>query len=288
MNVLSSSISQRVESYFPNVALDQLYGPDMQKTHHFGLRRLDNNTYFGPAVRDSFTMHTKDDVLALAEAVVPIFGDISDVQMGWTNGHFLSIQPEKELVIEATDNDSVFPRVIITAEYGRAFTATLGMYRSLCKNLSMFRSLSKFIVRMRHTSGLRSKMADLIEDFHILAQGRDQLELTIKQMVNREVQLAEFLADIYPTPNESASDKSKTMHARRMGKIIRRIQNERATLGVRNPDLHTVTGWEAYNAVQGYIQHDARRRGNPGTFDRAIKSLADPKVAHAQHLALTM
>ena len=74
MNVLSSSISQRVESFFPNVALDRLYGPDMQETHHYGLRRLDDNSYFGPAVREHFTMHTKDDVVALAEAVVPIFG----------------------------------------------------------------------------------------------------------------------------------------------------------------------------------------------------------------------
>lgn len=288
MNVLSSSISQRVESFFPNVALDRLYGPDMQETHHYGLRRLDDNSYFGPAVREHFTMHTKDDVVALAEAVVPIFGEITDVQLGWTNGHFMSIQPQRELAIEATKNDTVFPRVIVTAEYGRAFTATLGMFRSVCTNLSIFRSMSEFTVKMRHTSGLRSKMKDLIEDFHILAKGRDNLEATIKQMVNREVQLAEFLAEIYPAPVESASDKSKTMHTRRIGKIVRRIQNERASLGINNPDLHTVTGWEAYNAVQGYIQHDARRRGNPGTFDRAIKALSDPKVAHAQHVALTL
>lgn len=288
MNAMSSSISDRIDNYYPDVALDQLYGPDMQATPHYGLRRLDTGKYFGPAVKSNFCMHTKDDVRAIFEAVEPIFGDVADVELGWYDGHFMSLQPSKEYCIEATLNDTVFPRVIVSAQYGRVFTATLGMYRSVCTNLSIFRSMSEFTVKLRHTSSLRSRMNDLIEDFHILAKGKDHLEHTIHQMVNRDVQLAAFLADIYPTPAESASDRAKSMHERRIGKIIRRIQNERVSLGQRKTDLQVVTGWEAYNAVQGYIQHDARRRGNPGTFDRAIKALSDPRVAQAQHLALTM
>ena len=288
MNAMSSSISDRILNFYPDVRVDKLYGPDMQETPHYGLCRLDTGRYFGPAVKKGFCPHTKQDVDAIFNAVEPIFGEVADVEMGWHDGHFMSLQPSKEYAIEATLNDTVFPRVIVSAPYGRVFTATLGMYRSVCTNLSIFRSMSEFTVKLRHTSSLRSKMADLIEDFHILAKGKDRLEATIKQMVNREVSLAAFLADMYPEPSEFASDRAKSMHRTRISKIIRRVQNERAKLGQNGGDLQTCTGWEAYNAVQGYIQHDARRRGNPGTFDRAIKALSDPRVAQAQHLALTM
>jgi hypothetical protein len=47
-----------------------------------------------------------------------------------------------------------------------------------------------------------------------------------------------------------------------------------------------VSAWEAYNAIQGYVQHDASRRGNPSDIDRVILAAADPAVLRAEHLAL--
>jgi hypothetical protein len=49
-----------------------------------------------------------------------------------------------------------------------------------------------------------------------------------------------------------------------------------------------VTGWEAFNAVQGYVQHDSIRRGRPTEMERIVRALHDGKVAQAERLALTM
>ena len=57
------------------------------------------------------------------------------------------------------------------------------------------------------------------------------------------------------------------------------------------PDLNdelVVTGWEAYNAVQGYHQHDATRRGNPSDIERALLALDNQQVARAENLVFEM
>jgi hypothetical protein len=107
-------------------------------------------------------------------------------------------------------------------------------------------------------------------------------------MADRKVRLAEFLDGIYGTPQQGASERSITMHRNRTEQIVRRIMQERTALGERSDDIAMVSAWEAFNAIQGFVQHDARRKGRPGDFDRAIMAMSDPKVLQAQHLALTM
>lgn len=286
MNALSTDIVTRIRNHFPDVELVQLSG-DGTPTHHWGIKRCDTGEFFGPAVRQGYVPHTTEDICALVEACEPVLGRTGDVQMGWHGGHTVMIQPEDEHIIEATKNDTVFPRVIVKAVYGQVFTATLGMYRSLCTNLSMFHQIAGMTVKIRHTTGLRSKMGDLIEDFHLLSGRVDDMAVAIKQMVDNKVRLADYLNEIYPMPSQFATDRQINSHRRRTEQIIRRIQNERARLGM-DGDLQEVTGWEAFNGVQGYIQHDQRRRNNPGTFTRAMLALTDPRVAQAQHLAIAM
>jgi len=47
-----------------------------------------------------------------------------------------------------------------------------------------------------------------------------------------------------------------------------------------------VSAWEAYNAVQGYVQHDASRKGSPSDFSRIIGASRDMSVKKAETLAL--
>lgn len=287
MNALSVDMLSRVRNFFPDVRKVQLIG-DEQLTHHYGLQRLDNNEFFGPSVSANYCLHTTEDICALVEAVEPVLGKTGDIQMGFRDGHYVIIQPTREHLIRATHNDEVFPRVILSARYGNVFTATLGMYRSVCSNLSMFHQQNGMTVKIRHTSGLRDKMADLIEDFHMLSKGIDNLEETIHTMVNRKVILADFINAIYPMPSEFDTPRTHSNHRRLFDKIVRRIAVERSKLGDNRLPTNEVTAWEAYNGVQGYVQHDKSRKGSVGTFDRAIIALSDTHVARAQHLALTM
>ena len=69
---------------------------------------------------------------------------------------------------------------------------------------------------------------------------------------------------------------------------MRRVRDERFRSGRPSvpSNLH-VSAWEAYNAVQGYEQHDVNRRGdNIDSFDRITRANDSQAVRTAEKLAL--
>ena len=74
---------------------------------------------------------------------------------------------------------------------------------------------------------------------------------------------------------------------------MRRVMRERWRTG--RPALGSdfrVSAWEAYNAVQGYQQHDATRRARRGDtiakFDRILLASNDKAVRDAEKLAMSV
>ena len=52
---------------------------------------------------------------------------------------------------------------------------------------------------------------------------------------------------------------------------------------------NVVSAWEAYNAVQGYVQHDAQaKEGFKGDFDRILRASNSQEVKAAEKLALEL
>ena len=50
-----------------------------------------------------------------------------------------------------------------------------------------------------------------------------------------------------------------------------------------------VSAWEAFNAVQGYVQHDAQAKsGFKGEFDRILRAANDQAVNKAERLVLEL
>jgi hypothetical protein len=288
MNLETSGIATRVRSYFPAVNKLPLLGPDNVRTQHYGLFRDDDGICFGPSVSRLYEPHTTEDIVAICEASEHVFGEIADVNLGFDDGHYVSVQPTKDRRIEAHKGDTVWPRLIIEARYGQAFRASVGMYRDVCRNLAMPRQVEGTRVSIRHTSGLRAKMDDLIADLNMIKGGWDSLAAHIHAMATRRVRLAEFLDAMYPAPPENSTARSLGRHRSRTEAIINRIMRERTALGNADTNLHEVSAWEAFNGLQGYIQHDKSRRGNPGTFQRAILAMDDSVVAKAESLLMTL
>jgi hypothetical protein len=287
MNVQTNGIADQVRNFFPGVVKLPLCGPEGMRSPHYGLFRSDTSEGFGPAVSDQFIPHTSEDVVALVQATESVFGEASKVELGFRGGHYVSVSPTDDLRREICDRDGVWPRLLIEARYGESFRATMGVFRDACRNLSRMRSVTGTSVTIRHTSGLRDRMNELLADFGSLQGSWDTLVSQMQLMAQTPVQLAAFLDQMYPQTADM-TERSVTRHRSRTEAIIRRIMRERTTLGNTNTNLHEVSAWEAFNGLQGYIQHDKSRKGNPGTFDRAIMALDDASVAKAEALLLSM
>ena len=267
-----------------------LSGPDGMKTEWYGLFRSDNSQPVGNgSVTSRYTPHQTDDVIALVEASQEAFeGDVI-TKCHFRDGHFVIVEPTKEFrkSIFGT-NDNIFPRLLINASYcGKAFNASMGYYRDVCRNMHIMRSVSKTCATIRHTSGLRSKMDELIQTFSVLRGSWAQLAETIEVMSNRETNMVEFLNAVYGEP-ESDTGRGATMHKNRTEAIFRRLMNERLVLqkGAMPADFK-VTAWDAFNAVQCYVQHTATRKSDfNNEFDRMLLSVNDAAVQRAEELAM--
>lgn len=287
---MSATILETVKNAF-NFTVDKfpLSGPDGLKTSWYGLFRSDNSQPVGNgSVTDRYVPHTTDDVLALVEASEEAFGGVGKVSCYFDDGHYLSIVPtvEHRKAIFGTQ-DNIFPRVIVRAGYdGRCFSATMGFYRDLCKNMARMNMVKGTNVSIKHTSGLRPKMDLLIKQFNGLRNSWDNLTNKVEEMQSQQVNLAEFLRAVYGEP-ATDTGRGATIHKNRTEAIMNRVLDERVRSG--RPSLgrdFMVSKWEAFNAVQGFVQHQATRKGDvrENSFARAIAALNDPIVAYAEEV----
>ena len=268
-----------------------LSGPDGMRTPWYAMFRSDSNEVVGEgSVTSRYEPHQTEDVVALVDACESVFDEASQVKTHFRNGHYVSVAPSDDYrrSIYGT-RDNIFPRLIIRGGYDRsAFNVTLGIYRDACQNLAMLRSVTETFQSIRHTSGLRFAMDELVAQFQTLKDGWQTLENLVHGMQSAEVSMVDFLNEVYPEPDADAGQRAVTIHKNRTEKIFKRLQRERIKTGRPVIDsTFSVSAWEAYNAIQGFNQWDApRREGFKGEFDRILKASDNQAVRKAETLAL--
>ncbi len=289
---------EQVSEFF-NFSVDKrpLFGmlptenPEIQTplvTPHFGLFRSDTNVCVGNAVSEGYEPHTLDDILTLVEAAGTAFDMEFEVNCHWHEGHHIIIQPTKEYraAIYGTD-DNIFPRFVISARYdGRAINAFLGMFRDACLNMARLQSLLECAAVIRHTKNMRSKLKDLIAVFERLKSSWPQVVATANALQAKTVNIDSFVDAVFQFDAE-APKREQTMHENRKKQIIARIVHERHI--TRRPPLGAdmmVSGWEAFNGVQGFIQHDSKKRSKVTGFDRMLAASTSKEVLRAERLLL--
>ncbi len=281
------------ESFAFSVDKMPLSGPDGLRTPWYALFRSDTGTVVGNgSVTSKYVPHTTEDVVTLCEAASVAFDGIADVDCYFRDGHYVLIQPSKEqrLAVFGTA-DNIWPRVMIRAGYdGKAFKASIGWWRDQCKNMHITRQVRDNTVAIRHNGNLRSRMDELIEQFGQLKNSWASLENLVRTMESNRVNMVNFLDAIYGKPDES-SKRAVTEHKNRTEAIFKRLQREIAATG-RDPlgDSFEVSGWLAFNAIQGYVQHDTTRKGRNKNSDGAglILALDNADVQLAEQLALAV
>jgi hypothetical protein len=222
----------------------------------------------------------------------------------WQKGHYVTIQPTRaERLRVYGENDNIWPRVMIRGGFdGKGFQGSVGYYRDACRNLSIPRCVEGNRVSIRHTNGLRDRMDELIATFECLKDGFANVINMAQTMQARDVNLSEFVREVYadrvPSASEIliASEGTKVLAVTRfekmMEKIMDRVVRERAATGrdafqIGSPKV--VSAWEAYNAIQGYVQHDAQaRKGFTSDIARIVRASQDNYVLAAEKLALAV
>ena len=305
MNTHVNEISSTVRDAFNfEVVKLPLSGADNHYTPWYGLFRDDDGKYVGSgSITDRYVPHTTDDVCALVEAAANVFEGDVNLQCHFNDGHYVSIAPSDDYrhSVYGTD-DNIFARMVISFGFDKeSCVASFGGWRDACDNLMLPRMVEGTRVSIRHTRSLRSKMDDLIATFGRLEHGWQNLIAMADEMQAREVRLDEFLDAIYgqPTPEQIAlantgqKVRGVTIHENRTKAILNRVMRERWQTG--RPALGSdfrVSAWEAYNAVQGYQQHDATRRARRGDtiakFDRILLASNDKAVRDAEKLAMSV
>jgi len=301
-NIQSTDVSASVRESF-NFSVDKfpLFGPDNMPTDQYGLFRDDTGYLKGvKSVSPRYVPHTTDDVCALVDAAGEAFDGDIDCKTHFRNGHYVNIMPtaeERTAIYNDTDSDNIWPRIVINAGYdGKAFSATMGYYRDACSNLAMMRQVSGTTVSIRHTSGLRGHMDSLIATFNTLKDSWGNLLTVIRSLESQDVRMTDFLNEIYPQPtaeqvalaNTGQAVRAVTSHENRTKAIWKRLNVERTRTG-RPQMTNTVSAWEAYNAIQGYVQHDAQaKEGFKGEFDRILRASNSADVRKAEKLVLAM
>lgn len=290
---LATPVVETVQKAF-NFSVDKfpLSGPDNMSTPFYGLFCSHNHAVVGNAVSKIYVPHQTDDVLALVESAATAFDGIAEVKCHFREGHYVTVEPSKDyrrMIFGSADN--IFPRVIIRAGYdGRAFSASVGYWRDLCKNMHRMMTVRGTTVSIRHTSGLRSKMDELIQTFSVLKDSWATLADVIARLEDARVEMPAFLDAVYGQPVDGETSRARTIHENRTKAIFKRLSNERFIMG--KPAMSgkfEVSAWEAFNAIQGYTQHETpRRKIYSGPFDRMLATWSDRDVNKAEQLVYDM
>lgn len=302
-NIQVSSVSDSVRSAF-NFDVDKfpLFGPDNMPTDQYGLFRSDTGYIEGvKSISSRYVPHSTDDVCALVEAASTMFDGEVECKTHWNKGHYVSVAPtrDRRRAIFGTD-DNIFPRIMIRGGFdGKGFHGSVGYWRDACDNLAMMRKVRGCCVSIRHTSGLRDRMTELIDTFSTLEQGWENTVASAQAMQERSVNLSEFVREVYADRVPSAEElilheqkkqRAVTTFENMMEAIMDRVVAERRTTGrdhLRVGEKKIVSAWEAFNAVQGYVQHDAQaKKGFKSDFARILRASSDRYVLAAETLAL--
>ena len=233
------------------------------------------------SVSKKYRPHQLSDIIAMVESVSSVWGDVVLDKCRWRYGHHLSLTPSREARVEIKKNDGIFPRIIIDAPYDGVFRASVGFHRDLCNNMAMMSSVQSTTVTIRHTARLDEHMQELIGKFSNLKLAWSSVLSACHEMDSRIVNLKDVLeAALGPRPVEEG--RSLNSWVKKASKIQEIAARETYQLTGESYRSDQMTGWMAFNAVQGYMQHHTRRQGQPTTDARAFMALNDDVVRRAE------
>ena len=266
-----------------------LYDGDMRQTPHYGLERTDTRSFLPNTFKEGYVPHTLEHVKHLTRAYHHAVGGIGSVECAWNHGHVVILRPPSGHTVQIKGY-TVEPTMMLRAGYdATAVTNRLGLFNYLCMNgLFNLNKDKSMTTSINHNAMMEGRIDDLAESISALANSIGDVLDTVRTAASTKVAMADFLRSVYPLSPE-ASKRTVQNYEDRVESIIMRLIRERAARGLDTPDCFggnfKTSAFEAYNAVQGYEQHDSRRKGVKNSTDRMVRAVDNKAVRKAASLA---
>jgi hypothetical protein len=195
--------------------------------------------------------------------------------------------------------DAIWPRIMLRGGFdGKGFKATMGYWRDLCLNMSMLETVESTSVSIRHSSNLRGQMDELIHSFEGLKDGWENLTAVAESMQSRTVNRLDYVREVFKDrmPSQDQLDllainpNARIRAAKVWQNMLKAMQDRLDSESIRSNRAvgrQEISAWEAFNMVQGYIQHDAQAKtGFKDQFSRILRAANDKHVKRAAQIAM--
>ena len=298
MITFSNEFEAQFEKFPKQIIKRQLFGPSGEETGVFGLFDENGNFIGRSSVTDRYVAHQFDEhVRPILHSVLGLPGfENATLKAEWKEGHYVQIKPSDDYRREVFKGDSIWPQLDLWFGLGGLpARGRLPMKRDACDNLQMVRNSSEISFSIKHTKSLETRVARIQDQFHAIVANWDSVVDHCREMHAKRINLKDLLAEMFPAPQGDAK-RAVTNHNDKINAIWARITRESYKLNLETPSLASpmTTGWMAYNAIQGYRQHTASRKGERGMsqdrkeFERSVSVLDDSTVQRAESLILSM
>lgn len=280
------AIQHQLESAFPQVIRTPLTNPSGNLSGSYHLWLTDHtDTPVGKPHSNRYRPHSLNQIVQLTQAASKAFqSDDVKITTHWDDGHYVTVQPPSNRMLEIMKGDNLIPRIIIQAPYNlRAIRINVGLYRLLCKNLMMFEQLSntKSINKIiRHMGSLEYKFSDIVNSMGDVIESFQQTVQQAEQMSQTTIDTYQLIEHVFG-PRPSTTGRGQTVYDNRTNKITSQLCKE-----VLDLDQTTSNGWLNFNAVQHYIQHSTNRHGEQTTVAREMAALNNQHIRRAEQFVL--
>ena len=299
MITFSNEFESQFEKFPKQILKKPLLGPNGEETGVFGLFDEKGNFIGRSSVTDRYIPHQfSEHVRPIIKSVLGLPGfKNAKLEANWKEGHYIRIRPDDDYRREVFKGDSIWPQLDLWFGLGGLpARGRLPMKRDACDNLMMPRNSSEINFSIKHTKSLETRVAAIQDQFNAIVANWDAVVEHCKEMHAKRINLKDLLAEMFPAP-QGDSKRATTNHNDKINAIWSRVMRESHKLNLESPSLATnpyTTGWMAYNAIQGYRQHTASRKGERGMshdrkeFERSVSVLDDSTVQRAESLILSM
>lgn len=297
-NVLNEQLDALVQSRQPLEAEQKEQLMDIVASKNwFQMYNAETGEIIGAPVTDAYYLHTKEDFIRLVFAGMQGINDPeAKAHFAWVNNSIMSavIRPTSIDPHLPVTHDTLMKRLNITAGFGGlgAIKGMAGLFRPLCLNLDVFATVLASQQVIKHTANMTNRMDDLVMQFNSISKTWEYMGEQVQQMYNRKVNLGEYFDAVWKV--DRTEDRNFTRADTRNRDLVHRLKREtKHYFSYSDPHQVEYNAWNAYQAVQGHIQHggvDTMPSNTPeernALMQSAVGRFNDPRIIRAQKLAL--